>query len=96
MNNVKHQPATPLPWEHFRKRLHLVVMASNGQRVAEVRDCTGPAGNTGLDARYIAHAANEYPSLVLCIRMLLDGGDEPMSMRRDRARGLLREIGEAE
>lgn len=96
MNQTKNQPSTPLPWDHNGLRLHYSIDSEKtGQRVAEVRNCKGPNGHdTGLDARYIAIAANAYPKLVALAKLVPDMEGDVAT--RALAKRLLRELGEAE
>src|SRR3990167_11495800 len=93
---TKHTPATPLPWSN-------PITHGVSGRIDPV--CVA---DRGLDATYIAHAANAYPKLVEALRTLQtrinacelgpvhDGraiADE-MESECETSRALLRELGE--
>lgn len=91
---IKHQPATPLPWNDPQRRssaagLHMV---DGGERRGFI-GCV-----TAGDAAYLVHASNAYPKLVKALReamwaiRMLDGANE--SGEPD-GEDLLRDLGEA-
>ena len=97
--NVKHKPATPLPWR------------TSPARSAEVQQQSGvrTIGLMGMDgavnAAYIAHACNAYPRLVKAARYLAAMVEDAALIRADPAdtqparvmmQDLLRELGEME
>ena len=104
-DNVKHKPATVLPWKPFYSLTRGEVCgggnAENYRLTAKIaRD----------DAAYIAHAANAYPRLVAALRSQIadleavydaakskkSGVEVTLGMfrRLNTARALLRELGE--
>lgn len=67
MNQVKHQPATPLPFE-----VHVATSTRTGFDLQSAGGEALVAFNlkSEVDTRYIAHAANSYPKLVEALRSL--------------------------
>ncbi len=95
---MTHKPATSLPWKAGVKHPTRIIGGGNvcASTADDGLDEAFPDQKQKEDAAYIVHACNNYKLLVLCVKMMADGDDEPMSMRKDRARELLRNIGEAE
>lgn len=87
MSNVKHQPATPLPWDSDAEDFGVYQLES-------IDPVTGPLyemENGEKDSEYICRAANAYPRLVEMVRTLRVRGTVAM---RNEADALLRELGE--
>jgi len=103
MSEVKHQPATPLPW-------HQGPIDSGDEANAEcvfdergeiVADCGARTALDGVrwaecegNAAYIDHAAKKYPLLVEALRAFAKGSERETGQHRGNAWALLREIGE--
>lgn len=109
MSNVKHQPATPLPWHvggvKTPKRGEYPAYPINNAAHENIAQLPIYArGGSNRDAAYIAHAANAYPKLVEALRFGLRAIEGKMARNagltaheiafRDEAEPLLRELGE--
>lgn len=99
--NVKHQPATPLPW--IAHSGTIVTGGNPSFAVADYAMDRSTDGNPRVDdqvnAAYSLHAANAYPKLVEACRGIVACGDYigPGANARNAqgaARALLRELGE--
>jgi len=96
MTAVKHQPATPLPWEMDEE----ATICGNNSVVAVPR-CRESAYMD--DDAYIVHAANAYPKQVTAALELLDALDREhadefgvdTAAAANRLSALLRSLGEA-
>jgi hypothetical protein len=88
---MKHEPKTPLPWKY------VPAVRNNAPNYYAVgtgkwREPVAALCDEGNDAAYITHAANAYPKLIE--HLLRDSLNNPTSPTGERARALLRELGE--
>jgi hypothetical protein len=105
MSDIKHTPATPLPWfcdgaNGGRDDMTLGI-SSGGYGVNNVVVWIGDGDEQegiplDLDAHYIAHAANAYPKLVEALKEAKSDLAESASLQAAyfNADALLRELGE--
>lgn len=101
MSAVKHQPATPLPFE-----VHEATSTRVGFDIQSAEGAALIAYNLRLseDAAYIAHAANAYPKLVEALRAAANHINRITNPAANygefqevrTARALLRDLGEAQ
>lgn len=97
MSAIKHQPATPLPWDVDDEAQ---ICALNRAMFSPSKPLL-PAGVADWDAAYIVHSANAYPELVAALTDLVKRCDGPEGVRADgsniqtiSASALLQKLGE--
>ena len=91
MTDIKHKPATALPWEVDEE----ATVCGNNSAVAFTR--RRESAYMDEDAAYIAHACNAYPKLVEALREAIGGMEDfGAGDMRSRAIAALRELGEEE
>ena len=87
---TNHKPATALPWKYQAEgRAQFGILGS-----ARLPAPHPTAQNNQTDAAYIAHAANAYPRLVEFARFVASQDPNGLTTEGNRARALLRELGE--
>ena len=93
MPDIKHKPATALPWI-VNQRRHVC----SANEFTDIAHAQGDTTQANIDnAAYIAHACNAYPKLVAALRWAIGGMEDfgPNDMR-SQVVAALHEIGEDE
>ena len=73
-DEIKHQPASPLPWRALKKEGAFQILHAENARITSLHY---PHGVTSAhdaqreNADYLAHVANVYPELVKALKALM-------------------------
>ena len=97
MSNIKHRPTTLLPYQVVEENGVLNIASELGTTIMPDVDTCEYAGAEAdelrKDFRYIAHAANAYPKLVLMLREAAQHHNHADMWLSD-ARAVLSDLGE--
>lgn len=101
---TKQKPSTPLPWKLHMKASYSTLSKKHDHLGARLKSLNGESiatvleGHMGVDAAYIAHAANAYPRLAEALRDIemetRSGGQWTAAEINEVARAILRDLGE--